>query len=383
MAKLKINNETLTFNNILYVSPEGDDTGGDGTGTNPFKTMDKTINTAASGDCIYLMEGTFEPLTLHLYPSVSSISDVTGVFIGDDGKELTFISNPNKTKIIIYNSRTNYRDGHCINLYNANSKVINLNFEYHPDLSSNYSNSIFGWTNGQIFNSTFYVPGVTPASFVYGTNNPTIENCVFYFETPPANDYNGSPYYLNCLSNYDYGRGSADNFVVKEYDYASFTDTSEYTENDADLLNSGMGTDPDGTQANIGVWGGTYAWPLPIPISNLSAAGISFRNATLSSEVEDLTDFGTINPYFEYTDNPNLLSFWRTELEPFSAVGTFTKEITGLDPGTTYYYRVSVEIDGKEGSTHIKSFETIPAQNVFTFQLDPKIYKGLNKVVIA
>ncbi len=42
-----------------YISPTGDDTNGDGSQTNPWKTLNKAYSSAADGDTIILMDGTY------------------------------------------------------------------------------------------------------------------------------------------------------------------------------------------------------------------------------------------------------------------------------------------------------------------------------------
>lgn len=84
--------DEISFNSI-FVSPDGNDTNGDGSKNKPFKTVAKALNTAKAGDTIYLREGTYT-------------SNVTFNKSGEEGKPITLRNYPNEIAKIDLTDKT-------------------------------------------------------------------------------------------------------------------------------------------------------------------------------------------------------------------------------------------------------------------------------------
>lgn len=73
-------------------------------------------------------------------------------------------------------------------------------------------------------------------------------------------------------------------------------------------------------------------------LSTTAATSITIDTATLNGSVDDMGDATSLNLSFEYGTDTSYGS--ETSTETLTAAGSFSKDITGLDPGTTYHYRV-------------------------------------------
>ena len=84
-----------------YISPTGDDTNGDGSQTNPWKTLNKAYSSAADGDTIILMDGIYDG------ESISSFS-----------KDLTFKAQ-NAPKGLVWNAIMDAKSGPVVFKFGA------------------------------------------------------------------------------------------------------------------------------------------------------------------------------------------------------------------------------------------------------------------------
>lgn len=96
--------------------------------------------------------------------------------------------------------------------------------------------------------------------------------------------------------------------------------------------------------------------PMPPEVRTHDATGITADSATISGEVKGLgtMDFAVVE--FEWgMSEEGFLN--ETVFQVMKATGQFSDELTGLEPGTTYFYRVRGIGDGI-GYGRFKSFTT-------------------------
>lgn len=321
---LKINNTILSFNNIIYVDAnKGDDTNGDGSINKPYASIDNAINKAVSKDAIFIKAGTYHLKPMH-------VSNYGAGGISDEYKELTIVGENEKTILEFHGSEvTEVRDAAAFDLLNPNSKVMNLTYNYYPGKETNYSNAIFIWSRGSFYNIFVNIKGNTKASYSYynggSANFPKVYNCVFHHETNDISpDYSGSPFYENCLSNCNPPSGSKVTNLIKNFD----PNNLEALKNDSQLKNVGTGTNPDGTQANIGVYGGEFAW-------GYSSQPVSINSLTIYKTTDSLivgqTDniVATVAP--DYATNKTLV--WTSSDSSVATVDS-TGKVIALKAGT-------------------------------------------------
>ena len=91
-------------------------------------------------------------------------------------------------------------------------------------------------------------------------------------------------------------------------------------------------------------------------VSTGDASNVGSGTATLSGSVDSLGGAGSAEVYFEYGDGSLDQTTARTTL---SATGSFTLDVSGLDPVTQYDYRAVVEAgDGERATGGTRSFTT-------------------------
>ena len=110
-----------------------------------------------------------------------------------------------------------------------------------------------------------------------------------------------------------------------------------------------------------GSWGAEEGIP---SVSTQSASDISTTSATLNGSVDAINDSEIVERGFEWGTEPgNYPNSW-TEAGSFGA-GSFSHQITGLSPGTTYYFRAKAKNNlGKWGYGDEVSFTTLSIQDV-------------------
>jgi hypothetical protein len=100
---------------------------------------------------------------------------------------------------------------------------------------------------------------------------------------------------------------------------------------------------------------GSGAVSLPKVVTN-QPIGITSKTVILNGTV-NVVDDGTTDTYFEYGSTLNLGTV--TEMVKQSLVGTFVKNISGLVPKTTYYFKACLKINNVPSCGDIISFTTI------------------------
>lgn len=215
---ISLNGVDTSYNNIYYISVNGNDSTGDGTKDNPYATYDKAFSVATNGDLIYFIKGDYNISSLKkintyvgssfIYDSASSIS-----------KQLIIYAEP-FTYITINNPVNNSRDSHIICLNNVNSKVTGFIFDYNiTNKTLNYERSIFGAndsnnTTGYIYNCHFILRSTTSFSYANSGNTLQCIDCQFDIQSPLESAYTGTTKFVNCamnISNWSTNYGIASN----------------------------------------------------------------------------------------------------------------------------------------------------------------------------
>ncbi len=257
---IKINRTTLSFNKIIYAdSTTGNDTTGTGTAQKPYKTIQKAQSQVSSGDAVVL-KGTFDVGKSYSFKSgVSFIGyELNTTIIGTD----IWYGNSSFYRMVFdYAKRDEtWTIGGTVNIYNV---VIKNQY------SSNGSIELFNTYTGNMWNCL--VANGNWNSLYWSSMNGNFKNNAI------SKTYNWSPFTLQGVT----------------YD-STFRITS------GGWQNTGTGTNPDGTRASIGVYGGDFAWgwvdpniPPKVPDYNVTTQ----ENTAVSGKVEGTDSNGDTLAY--------------------------------------------------------------------------------------
>lgn len=247
-----------SYNRVIYVSTTGSDALGDGSEGNPYATVYKAIDMASSsGDAIYIKPGTYD---------VTNSGTSYGIDSGlnNKGKNIDFMGVSNQTILYIHGENTSDRD---IHFYSGKgfSKIYNMIFiRDSNNRSTNYNDSFFGYgaVQGEIYNSVFKTIRCPSPSMTYNNAGPVqvkVYNSVFHLETNMVNSYSGANnamQTINCVNNYQFASDA--NYYSNNLQNAIFD--ANYNILSSGWQNTGVGFDVDGTQADLGVYGGLNSW---------------------------------------------------------------------------------------------------------------------------
>ncbi len=215
--------------------------------------LERYVDQAESGNTIYIPEGEYKLAQINSYHSYA-INIQCG--INDKGKNLTFVGDNEKTKLIYYGGESSKSNGNSFMCLNNTTIIRNMIIEFYPGKNNYLHNALFSHTYGNVYN-TFFIVKNTNQPTCYGYNNMNylnvnIENCDIYFEDTSL--VNAS--YLWSSSNY----GMKFNNIVSNYlprEYTSINNSVECdineniedTKNNENIVNNG-----------VGVYYGDYAW---------------------------------------------------------------------------------------------------------------------------
>ena len=269
METIRINNTILEFNKIIYVDAiNGSDEIGDGSKDNPYKTLQVALNYASRGDALYLRKGTYTIRAIHY------IFDKKGVDLIGEGYYSNIIIQGN------INAYGQYLNG------NIENNFYMLRFSVDENYASNATDTRFLYTIGQHSSrTTTYDFGIYNCIFedAYGI----LSTQFFSFDGTYSFDVNIAK--LDIKNSAFYSSGdinifniSASQSVINKINVVNVaTSTSKITPVSSESFktnlvnvlfdekynitsegwrNTGTGTNPDGTQAHIGVYGGEFAW---------------------------------------------------------------------------------------------------------------------------
>lgn len=247
---LKVNNTTLEFNEIIYVDGTiGDDTNGDGSKDKPFKTIvkgfDYLSDNCREGGAIVIKDGTYDVMALfngymgwtlsrhYSGMKISLVAETMGnvTFLNVNRMEVISNNIKNRIKISSYGIRYNgYHGFYCIGEDDWTNEFYNCVFssEYYAD-------------NSRVPNASLYT-----------------ENCLFLGgPLDYAYKYPATGAAINCASESKY---LVPHGGTKTDCLFNVTVDSNYNITSDGWKNAGTGTNPDGTNAHIGVYGGQFAW---------------------------------------------------------------------------------------------------------------------------
>ncbi len=238
------------FDKYIYIdSNTGDDTTGDGTSSNPYKTLAK-IATAGivQNDYTYgiiLNSGT--------YDLTSSIFTLT------NNKSINIIGNREKTILNVGELYANNSGGstqYDVNLY----RLI-----WHGTSKAN--NTISLKTKMDLYNVVFNLDYKNHEYSYFSSNNEyEFYNCTLPDNTSKLLRTTGGTLKLtNCYGGFSSGYGTNENswnYQTNTITKTPQVDSSTYriTDSDETWKSNGTGLNPDNSQANRGVYGGTYSW---------------------------------------------------------------------------------------------------------------------------
>ncbi len=264
MPSIEINNEILTFNNIYYVDPVN---GNDSTGIvnnplYPYRTFDKAkLLGNLAGNAIYCKAGiyTFEP---HYYYGGSARYTCIDFYklqcsvIGVPGK--TIFTGHTTTKS--WGGFVGFRpiENVALNIYSIIFKLDGDNAE--PFISELFDDS---YLNSQmvcnfyncVFDTAGYISCAELKDFYKNRGVTNYINCSFILGRSPTLYSNGGALnFTNVAFNKTISIGTK-TACLEDVSY----DTA-YNIISSGWENTGTGTNPDGSKAHIGVYGGIYAF---------------------------------------------------------------------------------------------------------------------------
>lgn len=304
MAFVTINNENLTFNQVWYVDAiTGQDVGNLGSRTSPFKTIDKALEMASDGDAIYLM-GKVET---EYYSTNTSLSFT---------KDISLIGDAENTILRVEQGKSEFRSAR------ANVSFYRMRIVGHEILRSSNTAKKYNFYNCYI-DLTIKLVGYPAAS-----NSLYFYNCHFSDEL----DSGGYGWYrddctmTNCIiqgligNMSEYGYVQANNTLVNDKFFASgvirnfswknrpILEPNEfYRLAMPEYKGAGVGLNPDGTQAELGLYGGPYAWGTWVRPKNVFKVGSQYFTVK-DDEIKLLDEL----KYDEGTETPTDLFKRRT-----------------------------------------------------------------------
>lgn len=240
----------------IYINSEyGDDTNGNGTEDKPYASLNKIIETGiienGNSYAIVLMKGEYD-----LPKDIITLTNDKSINIFGNKKD-TILNLP---KTVIGNA--------------ADGAVGNINYSLNfyrlvvkDDSSSNTTNK---WrsTNNVTFNNVVIINNQPAKYSLLALKKCNINNCIS-IGTQTVNircdTLVGTTLVTNSYGNFSSGYGTKDeqwNYQTNYITKALKIDLTTYRITDDESLwkNIGTGTNPDGTQANLGVYGGKYSW---------------------------------------------------------------------------------------------------------------------------
>ena len=192
--------------NTIYVdATNGDDTTGDGTGANPYKTVGKAAEKAVSGDTIMLGEGEY---TLYNISSDNTTKSKDLTFIGKGADKTVWNIG---TGIVDQRGQGNgdfsFKDSGTIEFQNMTLKAAvisetgeQVDWDYTgfahttntivKNCTVNGKTFYWGYTSAIFKNTTFYCPAGDYAVWTYSSPTMTFDNCTFNSSGKVINVYN-------------------------------------------------------------------------------------------------------------------------------------------------------------------------------------------------
>ena len=249
------------FDKYIYIdSTNGNDTTGNGTKEKPYSTLDKIAESRiiekGKSYGVVLKNGEYE-LT-------------EKIFNLDYDGEINIIGNRQNTILKVKEIYSNYsggKGGYCVNFYrliwdgnNCNNPNVIM-----PKTEMNLYNIAF---KNIASNGYSYFIALTDRNGGFKIENSTLPNnpsCMLRTAEGPIK-------LTNCYGGFTSGYSTTDDTWNYKTNYITATpkvDNTIYeiTDDESKWKHVGTGTNPDGSQANLGVYGGEYSWEYDIDIN--------------------------------------------------------------------------------------------------------------------
>ena len=257
--KNQISSNIITVKTEKYIyidSTNGNDTTGDGTKEKPYSTLDKIAESGiiekGKSYGVVLKNGEYQ-LT-------------EKIFNLDYDGEINIIGNKQETIINVKSIFPNYsggKTGYKINLYRLvwNATIAETNAIF-PKIEMNFYNIAIK-TEFNVANVSYFM--------TYKKLN--FYNCILTQEVKKfLRTTHGEIQLTNCYGGFTSGYNTTDDTWNYKTNYITLTpkvDNTTYkiTDDENKWKNVGTGTNPDGSQANLGVYGGEYSWDYDIDIN--------------------------------------------------------------------------------------------------------------------
>ncbi|AQR95207.1 Ig-like domain-containing protein [Clostridium saccharoperbutylacetonicum] len=218
---VRINDTTISFDKVIYVDPQnGDDITGLGNEKYPYSTIKRALEVCSTKGSAIFLKGTTKETTNPINLASKSVT-IIGDYLKYGSKITSSISNGS---INIYN------------VYLSNSSTATYGEIFASIASLNLYNCIFEensyYTNVSVTSSNFYNCLIIKQGIKYNSIINYV-NCAFKAKIA-TND--------TCVSN------------------VTYDDKFKLTSDSGRWQNEGTGKNPDGTVANMGLYGGQFAW---------------------------------------------------------------------------------------------------------------------------
>ena len=162
----------------VYVSPSGDDTGGDGSQDNPFQTIAKGVSYVYPGGTVYVASGTYDENSIYVDTSmtITGSSEQSTIINGDNTGTIFYVGSG--VNLVINNATLT--DGQSYNggaIYNDGTVTIN-NCTLDYNTATNNGGAIYNDVNGMAtitgcsLTNNYAVDG----GAIYNNNNLDISN---------------------------------------------------------------------------------------------------------------------------------------------------------------------------------------------------------------
>lgn len=296
MPTIQINNETLTYNKIIYVDAiNGDDTSGDGSKDNPYATIQKAVSVLDTDKTAIKLTGgqTYNEHASQVVGSYGNrenalfnlTANVDYDVIGDP-------ENPPTVKLVSFGSGSynyfltlsgnNITKAHTINFYDLILVPEVPGGTCLSDLSASYTHTVtfnnvvfdhnaqgwnfaylnggqFGTVNGITYNINNSIINATRFAYINtGNCYVNLANSLILCEKPISyNIIKGLTLTLDTCWVYP---DTSENYWTGTWEVKDPQLDSQYNITVDGWQDVGTGTDPDGSVADIGVYGGPYAW---------------------------------------------------------------------------------------------------------------------------
>lgn len=248
-----INIKTLEVYKEIYISSSsGDDITGEGTKDKPYSTLDKISETGIIKKgykyTIILMEGNYELTEKIFNLDCNRYIDIKG------DKEKTILGVKS-----IYANYSGGKDNYVLNFY----RLI-----WNGTVASPPHNAIYPKVD-MSFNNVVFDINFNAASYSYFCSYPEkswkFNNCVLPKRvTSFLRCDTGTIQLTNCYGGFTSGYGTNNSMWDYQTNYITSNplvdENYRITDDESLWKNVGTGTNPDGTQANLGVYGGEYSW---------------------------------------------------------------------------------------------------------------------------